>query len=297
MEAASRIEIVGTLELIHFRGGKQIDRRFFGPKAPTTLKRGGLLQKLFGGWFGDPHLMAALKSQMFDPGLYAAMNMMRRAPQGLITSAGINYTATDFASGQASPHVGAFNYHAFGTGQNSGGTHTPGTATNATPIVVTDTAHGYTANDIIDIASYTGNTGANGIWQISPVTTNTYTLLGSVGNGSSGGSPTSQRLNGAGDTALVTDSGVARVTGVQSNPAGNQYRSVATMTFASSLAIVEWGLFSASSSGTLWDRRWFNTSQAPQVTASTALTAAPINVNNGDSIQATYTATFNAGGS
>lgn len=83
-----------------------------------------------------------------------------------------------------------------------------------------------------------------------------------------------------GDTAMQTDSGVARVAGTQSSPAGGQARSVATMAYTSSLAITEWGLFSASSSGTLWDRKVFTA----------------INVVNGDSIQFTYTLTITAGG-
>lgn len=81
-------------------------------------------------------------------------------------------------------------------------------------------------------------------------------------------------------TALVTPSGVARVAGTDTNPTANQYRSVATITYASALAITEWGLFSASTVGTMWDRRLFSA----------------INVANGDSIQFTYTLTINAGG-
>lgn len=83
-----------------------------------------------------------------------------------------------------------------------------------------------------------------------------------------------------GDTALVTDSGVARVAGTQSAPASKQYRSVATMSFTSTLAITEHGLFSASTAGTLWDRSVFTA----------------INVVSGDSIQFTYTLTINDGG-
>lgn len=83
-----------------------------------------------------------------------------------------------------------------------------------------------------------------------------------------------------GDTALQTDSGVTRVAGTQSAPASKQYRSVATMSFTSTLAITEHGLFSASTSGTLWDRSVFTA----------------INVVNGDSIQFTYTLTINDGG-
>lgn len=84
-----------------------------------------------------------------------------------------------------------------------------------------------------------------------------------------------------GDTALENTTGApSRVSGTPSNPTANQYRSVATVNYTSSLAITEWGLFSASTSGTLWDRRVFSA----------------INVVNGDSIQFTYTLTINAGG-
>lgn len=83
-----------------------------------------------------------------------------------------------------------------------------------------------------------------------------------------------------GDTALGTDSAVARVSGAQSNPTANQYRTVATMSYVSTLAITEHGVFSASTAGTLWDRSVF----------------AAINVVSGDSIQFTYTLTCTAGG-
>ena len=82
------------------------------------------------------------------------------------------------------------------------------------------------------------------------------------------------------DTALQTAAGPARVAGTQSNPAGGQYRTVATITYAGTQAITEHGLFSASTVGTLWDRTVFSA----------------INVNSGDSIQFTYTLTCNAGG-
>lgn len=78
----------------------------------------------------------------------------------------------------------------------------------------------------------------------------------------------------------ITAAGPARVSGTQSTPASNQYRTVATVSYTSTLAITEHGLFSASTSGTLWDRSVFTA----------------INVVNGDSIQFTYTLTINAGG-
>ena len=83
-----------------------------------------------------------------------------------------------------------------------------------------------------------------------------------------------------GDTALQTPTGGSRVTGTQSNQASGQYRTVATISYGSSFAITEWGLFTASSGTTLWDRRVFSA----------------INVDTSTSIQFTYTLTINAGG-
>lgn len=84
-----------------------------------------------------------------------------------------------------------------------------------------------------------------------------------------------------GDTTLENVTGApARVAGTPTNPTAPQYRSVATVSYTSGLAITEWGLFDAASAGTLWDRRVFGA----------------INVVNGDSIQFTYTLTINSGG-
>jgi hypothetical protein len=84
----------------------------------------------------------------------------------------------------------------------------------------------------------------------------------------------------AADTALGTPYGGARATGSQTTNGANVYRTVGTISFTSSLAITEHGLFSASSVGTLWDRTKF----------------AAINVVNGDAIQFTYDLTITSGG-
>lgn len=63
-------------------------------------------------------------------------------------------------------------------------------ATNAIPIVITMAANsGLKTGDRIAISGITGNTGANGEWTIEAVTATTFKLLGSVGNGTYGGSP------------------------------------------------------------------------------------------------------------
>jgi hypothetical protein len=65
-------------------------------------------------------------------------------------------------------------------------------ASNATPIVVTSTAHGLTTGDPVTVASVGGNTAANGDWVVTRVDANSFSLDGSVGNGAytSGGTAT-----------------------------------------------------------------------------------------------------------
>lgn len=63
-------------------------------------------------------------------------------------------------------------------------------ATNATPIVITVAANsGLKTGDRLAISGITGNTGANGEWTLEAVTATTFKLLGSVGNGTYGGTP------------------------------------------------------------------------------------------------------------
>lgn len=49
-------------------------------------------------------------------------------------------------------------------------------ATNATPIVITATAHGFTNGDLVFIDGVTGNLAANGVWKIANVAANTFEL-------------------------------------------------------------------------------------------------------------------------
>jgi hypothetical protein len=81
-------------------------------------------------------------------------------------------------------------------------------------------------------------------------------------------------------TALVTPYGGSRASGTRSQPSANQFRSVGTISFTGTASIVEHGLFSASTVGTLWDRSLFTS----------------IGVVNLDSIEFTYTLTCSSGG-
>jgi hypothetical protein len=83
-----------------------------------------------------------------------------------------------------------------------------------------------------------------------------------------------------GDTDIETTDGEARVTGTQTEGAANIYESVGTITYTTTKAITEHGLFSIVTGGTLMDRHVF----------------AAINVVNTDQIQFTYDLTVSAGG-
>jgi hypothetical protein len=68
-------------------------------------------------------------------------------------------------------------------------------STNATPIAVTVTAHGYSTGDTVVITSHGTNTNANGTWEITVTGANTFTLDGSAGNGTGGATGTVRLRN------------------------------------------------------------------------------------------------------
>lgn len=83
------------------------------------------------------------------------------------------------------------------------------------------------------------------------------------------------------DTAIETTDGESRATGSQTEGAtANIYKSVGTITYTTTKAITEHGLFSSASSTTLMDRHVFSA----------------VNVVNTDSIQFTYELTVSSGG-
>lgn len=63
-------------------------------------------------------------------------------------------------------------------------------STNATPISVTCSAHGYSTGDTVVITGHATNTNANGTWEITVTGANTFTLDGSAGNGTGGATGT-----------------------------------------------------------------------------------------------------------
>jgi hypothetical protein len=84
-----------------------------------------------------------------------------------------------------------------------------------------------------------------------------------------------------GDVDIETTDGVSRATGTQIEGASaNIYKSVGTITYNSTKAITEHGLFSSAASTTLLDRHTFSA----------------INVDDTDQIEFTYELTVSAGG-
>ena len=70
-------------------------------------------------------------------------------------------------------------------------------ASNASPIQVTVSSHGYSTGDVIYAVGFAGNTAPNNqVWQITVVDANNFTLNGSTGNGSytSGGTVTKSNV-------------------------------------------------------------------------------------------------------
>jgi hypothetical protein len=91
---------------------------------------------------------------------------------------------------------------------------------------------------------------------------------------------TTNTAEAAGDTALAAPV-ESRATGSQEEGgAANIYRSIGTISFTGTRAVVEWGVFNNATGITLLDR--------------TVFTA--VNVENGDSIVGTYDLTCTAGG-
>lgn len=150
----------------------------------------------------------------------------------------------------------------------------PGTLMFATHLEAAHFSGGELAG-VYDLGS--GVVTTAGVTLLAADWTNTTATLKLANNHDSGTGTTAEATS---QTGLVTATGNARGAGTQSNPSAGQYRSQATLAYTATAAITEWGLFTASTGGTLWDRRVFTA----------------INVVNTDSIQFTYTLTCNAGG-
>lgn len=81
------------------------------------------------------------------------------------------------------------------------------------------------------------------------------------------------------DTVMQTPTGNARIQGTQSNLT-NVYKTIASLSYGATFAITEWGLFTAITSGTMFDHRTFTS----------------IPVVSGDVIQFSYSLSLISGG-
>ena len=81
------------------------------------------------------------------------------------------------------------------TGEKLRSSQTITGATNATPIVCTVSSHGYTSGTTIVINGSTGNTAANGVWEVNVLTSSTFQLVGSAGNAAWVSGGTIRRIN------------------------------------------------------------------------------------------------------
>lgn len=118
-------------------------------------------------------------------------------------------TAARTAPGDVVRVMGSPNPVALNNGAAVNGTWTNGpqqvtknivSSTNATPIVITETAHGNVTGDTKIVNGHTVNTRANGVWEITVLTANTYSLqnadgTNSVGNGIGGATGTARLAN------------------------------------------------------------------------------------------------------
>src|SRR6185437_4946841 len=104
---------------------------------------------------------------------------------GLILTANGSGTPTDSVSAPTFRVYGPNGLMTNGTGtsalQDSG---TVTDATNASPIVVTSANHGLRTGARVTISGVTGNTAANGSFNVTRVDADTFSLDGSTGNGS-----------------------------------------------------------------------------------------------------------------
>lgn len=85
-------------------------------------------------------------------------------------------------------------------------------ATNASPIVITSASHALSNGNVVKIIGVLGNTGANGVWTVANVATNTFELVDSIGNGTYAAGGTWKKGRNQVDYTSVTAPSDARVT-------------------------------------------------------------------------------------
>lgn len=158
-------------------------------------------------------------------------------------------------------------------------------ATNATPVVVTATSHGFSNGDIVANAYFGGNAAANGFYKVANVTTNTFELTDRItgvniaGSGAYTSGGFSTRVSG--DLNLSDIAGGARIatsTNLSSKTVTDGVADAADVTFTSVSGAVSEALVIYKDTGTA------STSRLIAFIASA--TNLPVTPNTGDIIVA-----------
>jgi hypothetical protein len=159
-------------------------------------------------------------------------------------------------------------------------------ATNATPIVLTATAHGFTNGDIIVVGGVGGNTAANNIWKASAVAANTITLVSvldgttnSVGNGAytSGGYVVCLGPSASGDNWDDLDACLVGTAQTLTSPTvtnGTFDAADPTFTAVSGASVEAWALYKDTGTASTSRLVFFNDGKFQVTAAATAASSA-----------------------
>ncbi len=148
-----------------------------------------------GGSIVDMRLNHALVVPIGLPNNATARDVEIRIVMGSAATSGTNnaklgaLTARTGYGLRITKHATNNTYEVRLTGRTSTSTGNITAASNASPIVITNSSHGLLNGDLVEITGVLGNTAANGVFTVQNAATNTFELASSTGNGaySSGG--------------------------------------------------------------------------------------------------------------
>ncbi|MDE3038942.1 MAG: hypothetical protein KGJ21_10910, partial [Pseudomonadota bacterium] len=113
-------------------------------------------------------------------------------------------------------------------------------ASNATPIVITATAHGFAGGDIVYISGIGGNLAANGYWLVASATANSFAITDLAGNNvvgsgnyTSGGRAVNMGPSISNNWSELSGCLVGPVTNLSGESASQGVANASTLTFTS----------------------------------------------------------------
>jgi len=166
-------------------------------QAPNIIQSGSSHSSNTGGIGSivDMRLNHALVVPVSMPSDVTARDVEIRIAFGSISTSGTNNAKLGALSSRTgygvkiNKHPTNNTYQVRLAGRTSTSTGNITGATNASPIVITNSSHGLLNGDLVEITGVLGNTAANGVFTVQNAATNTFELASSTGNGaySSGG--------------------------------------------------------------------------------------------------------------